>query len=132
MTATGPGQLAGAVIAALALSTSMVRAEGSATFALPIIELAATPSGVSVQGKVIGLESASVDAELTVFREDNSGRVSSRQSRSLDTTTGSVHVVATMDVSAAPGAELEVLLELSADGNVFARSETRLGDLPEN
>jgi len=37
-----------------------------------------------------------------------------------------------MDVSAAPGAELEVLLELSADGNVFARSETRLGDLPEN
>jgi hypothetical protein len=110
----------------------MLRAEGSATFALPIIELAATPSGVSVQGKVIGLESASVDAELTVFREDNSGRMSYRQSRSLDITTGSVHVVATMDVSAAPGAELEVLLELSADGNVFARSETRLGDLPEN
>ena len=116
---------------ALSLSALPAAHAGEAvTLALPSIEVVETPDGLSVSGMVIGLDRGTVEATLTVARQDTSGSTVSRQAQSLEVMPGSRHVVATIALSVSGGAGLEVGLVLRRADRIIAEAQTRLMPTP--
>lgn len=126
--ATLLGGVLGSAIAAAGM------AGDAASPALPVLDVEPVEGGYRIAGRVVGLASGEVEAQLSLERTDSSGRTATRQSRSIAVEPGSETVVGETQLSAGPDAELEVRLTLSAAGTPFARAEMRLardGDFPD-
>lgn len=99
----------------------------AAQMAAPVIELTPTEGGITVTGVVTGLAPGTVQAEMTIDKNDTSGSVSTRQSREFAVSRNSRDVVATTGLSAGPDAQISIEIILRANDTVIGRARTALG-----
>jgi hypothetical protein len=123
--------IAQSIAARIALLATMLApmpavAEQVPTLALPVIDVTPVEGGLRVEGRVLGLGDGTVDANLSLTREDGSGRTATRQSREISVTAGSNDVVASTQLSAGEDTRLDVTLVLRSVGSVFAQAQIRL------
>ncbi len=95
--------------------------------AVPVIDVIASDTGMTVTGIVAGLSPSTIDAEMTISREDGSGSLSTRQSRKIDVGPDSRDIVATTELSTAPDLQMHVVLTLRENDAVIATSQTNIG-----
>lgn len=98
----------------------------AAQSAVPVIDMEATEGGLTVTGIVAGTATGTVEAEMSISRNDGSGTVQTSQSRRIDVTSGSRDTVATTGLSTGPDLHMQVVLTLREDGTVIATSETEI------
>ncbi|MDG1128521.1 MAG: curli-like amyloid fiber formation chaperone CsgH [Paracoccaceae bacterium] len=87
------------------------------------IEIDQTPEGFRIAGLVTGIEQVPVQAELTIEKSDQAGRVNSQQGQELTLTPGETRTIAQNTLSLDPEGQIAATLVLRRDGVVFARVE---------
>lgn len=87
------------------------------------IEIDQTPEGFRIAGLVTGIEQVPVQAELTIEKSDQAGRVNSQQGQELTLTPGETRTIEQNTLSLGPEGQIAATLVLRRDGVVFARVE---------
>ena len=87
------------------------------------IEIDQTPEGFRIAGLVTGIEQVPVQAELTIEKSDQAGRVNSQQGQELTLTPGETRTIAQNTLSLGLEGQIAATLVLRRDGVVFARVE---------
>lgn len=120
--------LGGAGLAAV-IATPGIAGEHPAVGTLKIVP---TESGYRISASVDGRGSAVIDAELTVLKEDESGRIQTRQARQVQTGRGERSEIATSNISMADEGTLEVTLVLSEGARtVYSVSQRITREIPD-
>jgi hypothetical protein len=99
----------------------------AAQIAVPTIEVTPTATGVTISGVVAGLSSGTVNAEMTIAKQDGSGSVNTSQSRQIQVSHDSRDIVATTGLSVGPKAHVRIILTLTENNTVIAQSQTEIG-----
>ncbi|WP_322865047.1 curli-like amyloid fiber formation chaperone CsgH [Aquicoccus sp. G2-2] len=115
------------IYAALLSSILMAPAFAAAQVAIPTIEITPTTTGVTISGVVAGLSSGTINAEMTITKQDGSSSVNSSQSRQIQVSHDSRDIVATTRLSVGPNAHVHVILKLKENNTVIAQSQTEIG-----
>lgn len=120
--------LGGAGLAA-AITVPSLAEEQTAVGELTIVP---TDSGYRITASVDGRGTAMIDADLTVLKDDESGRIQTRQSRQVQTEPGARDEIATSTVSMSDTGTLEVTLSLSEGDRAVYRVTHRITrDIPD-
>ena len=112
----------GVVLVAAILTWGTAKAADHTGAALALISVDQRGEALTISGSVLALQDISVTGELSVVRNGNSGRVSSRQGGQLTLRKGERGVIAEVTVSYRAGDALEISAEVRQGGAVVSRS----------
>lgn len=96
------------------------------------LSIVPTDGGYRITATVDGRSAAAIDAELTVSKSDDAGRVRTSQSRQVITESGRHNEIATSQISMADEGTLKVSLVLSVEDRIVYRvSQTVTREIPD-
>lgn len=100
--------------------------------AVGTLKIVPTDSGYRITATVQGRAAATIDAKLTVMKQDASGRVQTRQSGRVQTSKGQSDQVAQSSVSLDDEGMLDVMLVLSeGDRTIYRVSQRVAREIPD-